>query len=44
MKNISVKYFEFGPVVQGRCYFTDSPFLALVTNLYGEEEPFVLFW
>ena len=23
MKNISVKYFEFGPVVQGRCCFTD---------------------
>ena len=23
LKNISVKYFEFRPVVQGRCCFTD---------------------
>ena len=43
MKNISVKHFEFRPVVQGRCCFTDIPFLALVTILYGKAEPFVLF-
>ena len=28
MKNISVKYFEFGPVVQGRCCLTDIPIFS----------------
>ena len=44
MKNISVKHFEFRPVVQGRCCFLQIfPVLALVTILYGKAEPFVLF-
>ena len=28
MKNISVKHFEFRPVVQGRCCFTDIPIFS----------------
>ena len=28
MKNISVKYFEFGPGAQGRCCFTVIPILS----------------
>ena len=28
MKNISVNYLEFRPVVQGRCCFTDIPIFS----------------
>ena len=28
MKNVSVKHFEFRPVVQGRCCFTDIPIFS----------------
>ena len=43
MRNISVKLFEFGPVVQEEMLFKDILSTALVATLCGRAEQFMQF-